>query len=187
VKVGIIPENLVERVVLALGLVPAPAIEARFSFMMSRAIMAGTKLGVFEALAAGPLTGDEVAGRCGTDRRATGKLLNALIGAGCVRFEGGRYELSRLRGRAWWQAARTPRKALLFRPRPPPGRESVVCPRLEAAAPLAGDPRPRGRRDLGVGVLPISRPTARPKAAVSRRRPREFPRLPRVMTAARHQ
>jgi len=94
VKVGIIPENLVERLALALGLVPAPAIEAWFSFMLSRAIMAGTKLGVFEALAAGPLTGDEVAGRCGTDRPATGKLLTALIGAGCVRFEGGRYELS---------------------------------------------------------------------------------------------
>jgi 2-polyprenyl-3-methyl-5-hydroxy-6-metoxy-1,4-benzoquinol methylase len=62
--------------------------------MLARAIMAGTKLGVFEALAAGPLTGDEVAERCGTDRRATGKLLNALIGAGCVRFEGGRYGLA---------------------------------------------------------------------------------------------
>jgi len=94
VKIGIIPENLVERLALALGLVPAPAIEAWFSFMLARAIMAGTKLGVFEALAAGPLTCDEVAERCGTDRRATAKLLNALIGAGCVRSEGGRYRLT---------------------------------------------------------------------------------------------
>jgi SAM-dependent methyltransferase len=94
VKIGIIPENLVERLALALGLVPAPAIEAWFSFMLARVIMAGTKLGVFEALAAGPLTCDEVAERCGTDRRATAKLLNALIGAGCVRSEGGRYRLT---------------------------------------------------------------------------------------------
>ena len=57
-KIGIIPENLVERLALALGLVPAPAIEAWFSFMLARAIMAGTKLGVFEALANGPLTRD---------------------------------------------------------------------------------------------------------------------------------
>jgi hypothetical protein len=94
VKIGIIPENLVERLALALGLIPAPAIEAWFSFMLARVIMAGTKLGVFEALAAGPLTCYEVAERCGTDRRATAKLLNALIGAGCVRSEGGRYRLT---------------------------------------------------------------------------------------------
>jgi Dimerisation domain len=94
VKIGIIPENLVERLALALGLVPEPAIEAWFSFMLARVIMAGTKLGAFEALAAGPLTCDEVAERCGTDRRATAKLLNALIGAGCVRSEGGRYWLT---------------------------------------------------------------------------------------------
>jgi len=74
VKIGIIPENLVERLALALGLVPAPAIEAWFSFMLARAIMAGTKLGVFEALADGPLACDEVAERYGTDRRATAKL-----------------------------------------------------------------------------------------------------------------
>ena len=43
-KIGIIPENLVERLALALGLVPAPAFEAWFSFMLARAIMAGTKL-----------------------------------------------------------------------------------------------------------------------------------------------
>jgi hypothetical protein len=36
VKIGIIPVNLVERLALALGLVPAPAIEAWFSFMLAR-------------------------------------------------------------------------------------------------------------------------------------------------------
>jgi Dimerisation domain len=96
VKIGIIPENLVERLALALGLVLAPAFEARFSFMLARAIMAGTKLGIFEALATGPLTGTEVADRCGTDRRATGKLLNALAGAGWVdvNVKDGRYKLA---------------------------------------------------------------------------------------------
>jgi SAM-dependent methyltransferase len=95
VKLGIIPESLVERLALAFGLVPAPAIEAWFSFMLSRTIMAGTKLGVFEALADGPLTGDEVSQRCCTNPRATGKLLSALVGAGCVRFQDGRYGLTR--------------------------------------------------------------------------------------------
>jgi hypothetical protein len=45
VKIGMIPENLFERLALALGLVPAPAIEAWFSFMLARVIMAGTKVG----------------------------------------------------------------------------------------------------------------------------------------------
>src|SRR5262245_36026990 len=62
--------------------------------MLARAIMAGTKLGGFEALANGPLTRDEVAERCGADRRATAKLLNALIGAGCVRSAVGSYRLT---------------------------------------------------------------------------------------------
>src|SRR5262249_36330942 len=35
-----------------------------------------------------------------------------------------------------------------------------IAPRLEAAAPLAGDPLPRPGRDLGVGVLPIPRERA---------------------------
>jgi len=43
VKIGIIPEKLVERLAPALGLVPAPAIEAWFSFMLARVIMAGTR------------------------------------------------------------------------------------------------------------------------------------------------
>src|SRR5215469_16326635 len=93
-RIGIIPENFVERLALRLGLVPASAIEAWFSLMLARAIMAGTKLGIFEALASGPLTRDEIAGCCGTDHRATGKLLNALVGAGCLRAGGGRYRLT---------------------------------------------------------------------------------------------
>jgi SAM-dependent methyltransferase len=56
--------------------------------------MAGTKLGVFEALADGPLACDEVAERWGTDCRATAKLLNALVGAGCVRPADGSYVLA---------------------------------------------------------------------------------------------
>ena len=41
-KIGIIPEDLVKRLALALGLVPAPAIEPWFSFVLARVIMAMT-------------------------------------------------------------------------------------------------------------------------------------------------
>jgi SAM-dependent methyltransferase len=95
VRIGTIPETVVERLALALGLLPTPAVEAWFPFMLARAIMAGTRLGVFEALADGPLTGDEITERCGTDRSATAKLLSALVGARCIRFERGRYRLAR--------------------------------------------------------------------------------------------
>jgi predicted O-methyltransferase YrrM len=93
-RVGILPENVVERVALRSGLVPVPLAESWFTFLLARAIMTATKAGVFEALAAGRLTADEVAARCGTHPGATGKLLNALVGCRYVTFASGRYAIS---------------------------------------------------------------------------------------------
>lgn len=92
-KLGVIPENLLERLLLAIKLVPTPIFDTQVAFMLARTVMAGTKLGIFEALAAEPLSAVEVAARCKTDRRATTKLLNALVGAGYLRINGGRYLL----------------------------------------------------------------------------------------------
>jgi SAM-dependent methyltransferase len=89
-----IPENVVERVLLALGLVPTPSMDTLIALLLARTIMSATKLGLFEALAHGPLAAAEVAARCGTDPRATEKLLFALAGARYVREEGGKYALA---------------------------------------------------------------------------------------------
>jgi SAM-dependent methyltransferase len=100
-RIGIIPENPLERIGLALGLAPTPLGESWFTFLIARTIMLGTKLGFFEALAAGPTTVAEIAARAGTHPRASEKLLVALAGCGYVRsLDGGRWELTQL-SRRW--------------------------------------------------------------------------------------
>jgi SAM-dependent methyltransferase len=93
-KLGVIPENLFERLLLAIKLVPTPIFDTQVAFLLARTIMAGAKLGIFEALASGPLSAAEVAMSCKTDAGATTKLLNALVGAGYLRAKKERYSLA---------------------------------------------------------------------------------------------
>jgi hypothetical protein len=53
-KLTVAAENPLERIALALGIVPVPLIDTHLSFLRARAIMVATRLGVFEALAAAP-------------------------------------------------------------------------------------------------------------------------------------
>ncbi len=53
--------------------------------------MVATKSEVFEALAEGPLTSNEVAEKCKTDQTGTLKLLNALIGIGYLKMKNQKY------------------------------------------------------------------------------------------------
>jgi predicted O-methyltransferase YrrM len=94
VRVGVIPEGLIERIVLRAGLGPVPLAETQIAFTLARLVMVATKLGTFEALADGAATAEEVAVRCQTDPRATGKLLFALASCGYVRPQNGTYELA---------------------------------------------------------------------------------------------
>ena len=94
-RVGVIPETTLERVGLAFGLAPFPLAEGLFGFLLARTVMVGVRLGLFEALAAGPLSPGEVASRCHTDPLATERLLHAL--AGCRYLsprKDGRYALT---------------------------------------------------------------------------------------------
>jgi SAM-dependent methyltransferase len=95
VKLGVVPDNFLERVALLSGLLPPGIFECWFGIMLARTVMAATKLDIFESLAAGPLTAEDVAERCGTHPRATEKLLNALVGVGCLRVLGERYNMPR--------------------------------------------------------------------------------------------
>jgi SAM-dependent methyltransferase len=92
-KLGAIPENLFERIILALGLAPTPTLDTLQAIWMARTVMAATRLGVFEALAAYPLTADQVAEQCKSDPAATGKLLISLRASGYLRLSGERYSL----------------------------------------------------------------------------------------------
>ena len=99
-KLGIIPENPAERLALSFGVPPPGILESWLGIMVSRAMIAATKLGVFETLASGPLTSQEIANQCGTHQHATEQLLNALVAIGCLQLKGERYTLLR-KMRAW--------------------------------------------------------------------------------------
>ena len=93
-RLGAVPDNPLEWVVARLNVAPRPLLETQFAYTLARVVMVATKLGVFEALAAGPATAADVATRCGTSTVGTEKLLFALAGAGYVRAEDGRYALT---------------------------------------------------------------------------------------------
>ena len=78
VRLTSVGENLLESLILKLGIVPTPIMDTFIALALARTVMAATRAGVFEALAAGPLSPEEVAQRCRIDTRAAGKLLYAL-------------------------------------------------------------------------------------------------------------
>ncbi|HEY6608432.1 MAG TPA: class I SAM-dependent methyltransferase [Candidatus Limnocylindria bacterium] len=95
-RFGIIAENPVERIGLASGMVPTPMLEG-YGSAFARAVTLAADLGVFEALADRPANVAHVAERCGTDGRATEKLLDLLVGARYLRRSSdGAYRLSKL-------------------------------------------------------------------------------------------
>ncbi|MEU8122132.1 class I SAM-dependent methyltransferase [Spirillospora sp. NPDC049024] len=106
-RIGVIPDSPQERRALEAGLVPTPLFETQFAFTLARVVMTATHLGVFDALAGGPATLEEVAERCRTHPQATGKLLLALVGAGYLRADHDTYSLTPQAGT--WLPRRGPR------------------------------------------------------------------------------
>jgi SAM-dependent methyltransferase len=84
-RIGAVAETLLERVAILFRLGPRPLLETHGTLLLAQAIMVGTRLGVFETLAAAPLRAGEVASRCGTEERATAKLLGVLEATGYLR------------------------------------------------------------------------------------------------------
>lgn len=93
-RLGIIGEGLVERIIARTNIVPTPLLETQVAFSMARTIMAGVRLGIYEAIGTGAATVKEVAATCKTDPEATAKLMNALTGCRYLRYRGGRYQLT---------------------------------------------------------------------------------------------
>jgi SAM-dependent methyltransferase len=99
-KLAAVPENLIERIMIRLGLVPRPLVDTQVAYTLARTIMAAVQLDLFEALSAGPLTAEAVSERCHTHPRATRALLKTLTGVGYLRSDGERYELAAV-ARKW--------------------------------------------------------------------------------------
>ncbi|MCV7409400.1 class I SAM-dependent methyltransferase [Mycobacterium florentinum] len=89
-----IPDDPTEWKALVSRQLPLPFFETHFAFGRARAIMAATKLGVFESLSRCAATPAEVAERCGTDTFATRQLLVALAGCEYLVYRDGRYALT---------------------------------------------------------------------------------------------
>jgi 2-polyprenyl-3-methyl-5-hydroxy-6-metoxy-1,4-benzoquinol methylase len=62
--------------------------------LLARVVVAATRLDLFEALRAEPLTAAEVAARCGSEPAPTEKLLDALATSGYLRRRGPSYRLT---------------------------------------------------------------------------------------------
>lgn len=99
-KLGAIPESLVERLALELGMIPRPLVETLPTLLLARSLLAAARFGLPQALAAGALGAEEAAARCRTHPRATRVLLDTLVGMGYVHLADGRYELT-ADGRKW--------------------------------------------------------------------------------------
>ncbi len=99
-KLGLKPEHALEWLALKLNVVPEPIAQTHIAFVAARAIMAGTSLGIFEAIEDGANTAEAIARLCGTDPRATRSLVDCLVGLEYVRVTRGRYRNSQ-RARKW--------------------------------------------------------------------------------------
>jgi SAM-dependent methyltransferase len=94
VRLGAKAENPIEAVIARLNVAPVPLLETQIAYTLARVVMTGVRLGVFDALADGDATAAQVAQRCGTNPRATAKLLFALAGAGYLEASGDGYGLT---------------------------------------------------------------------------------------------
>lgn len=90
-RLGVVAENVLEWLALKFNVVPEPLIETQMAFSLARSIMAGVKLGVFEAAGDGGRSAADIAKACATDPGATEKLLNTLTASGYFTFRDGLY------------------------------------------------------------------------------------------------
>ncbi len=93
---GPIPTNIFERVALWAGKVPVPLMDAIFSIMKARGLMAAVSLGVFDVIAASPKTSNQIAAELNLDAASLELLLRALAAAGYLELSSGQYSLSKL-------------------------------------------------------------------------------------------
>jgi hypothetical protein len=93
---GVIPTDLSERLALAFGKVPIPLLDSLYGILKARTLMAGVRLGVFEALGAGPQESSELARRLKLDERFLDLLLRNLVLAGYLIQKDDGYKLSKL-------------------------------------------------------------------------------------------
>lgn len=99
-KLSLRGDNMIERLALRAGRVPAPAAEAWAGMALSGVLVAATRLGLTDRLAVEPSTAIELSADLLIDLTATQLLLDCLQSTGHVTCRKGRYALSRA-SRPW--------------------------------------------------------------------------------------
>ena len=115
-RVGAIPESLLERLALATNLAPTPVVDTLHAVIVARAVVAATRLGVFDGLAHASADAAALAGSLGLHPGALEKLLNLLVATGYLSHGRAGYGLSPLSRK--WLAADSPtslRDSMLLR------------------------------------------------------------------------
>lgn len=115
-RLAAIPQNFTESIALAAGLVPTPLMDTLVALLLAKTVIAATAVGIFDALETGPLTAAEIAERCGSDGKATEKLVCALFACKYLRHRNNRFTLAPV-SRRWLsrKAFRSLHSAILHR------------------------------------------------------------------------
>jgi len=87
-RIGGIPEGLLEHLLNSARLLPAPLIETLGAMALCRTIMAGNKLGVFEILTEGPQSAETISMKLSCQLRGMEALLEALAASGYLQRQG---------------------------------------------------------------------------------------------------
>jgi SAM-dependent methyltransferase len=106
-KIGAIPQSVIEWLALKLELAPRALVDTHAAMLLARTVMAGAELKLFDALAERPLTAEESARAIGAAPAATALLLDALAACGYLTFRDGRFAPTR-RARPWLLSRGTP-------------------------------------------------------------------------------
>jgi hypothetical protein len=76
---------------------PDPIMRIALGFMAAKHLFTASAIGLFEHLAGGPATLDELAARCGIPRRTLGISADAMASLGLIERDGERYRNSNRR------------------------------------------------------------------------------------------
>jgi len=91
-RLSVVPDGILERVAMLLRLVPEPLVQTSWGMGMARCIIAGTRLGLFDALGNdGAMSARELAETLECSLAGTETLLNALNGGGYLEHREGKY------------------------------------------------------------------------------------------------
>lgn len=111
-RMGLIPEGVRDRLTLRSARFPLPMFDVMGTMLLSRAVMAGVRFGVFDRLAGGPKTAVALAAEAGCNPPAMTLLVDALVACGYLEQAGDAYRNSPLATR--WLLSEAPQTLANF-------------------------------------------------------------------------